>query len=208
MISIREFEAFFDHKDFRLLKPTDVDAYRSDLRRRAHPLSKDAVSRSTIQHRASHIRKFLNWLIDHEGFGRLSRGIAGYIELSKDDVAKAEIPDPRFVPSNVQTVHLVASMPTKRLIERRDRAIVATTLLLGTRADATASLLLKHVDLKERRVYQIATESRIKNSKTQTTRFFLGDPLFEDTLSAWVRELEVLGAQPGDALFPSDRDLL
>ena len=102
---------------------------------------------------------------------------------------------------------MVSSMPSKTLRQRRDRAIIATSFLLATRANATASLLLKHIDVKNRCAYQIATESRIKNSKIQTAHFFPGPTIFEDILAEWVVEMRERGAVDSDALFPPDRDL-
>jgi integrase/recombinase XerD len=60
----------------------------------------------------------------------------------------------------------------KRDHERRNRALVAFTLLTGARDSAIASMKLKHVDLKEGCVQQDAREVKTKFSKTFTTYFF------------------------------------
>ena len=63
-------------------------------------------------------------------------------------------------------------MPVGNEIERRNRALVAFTLLTGARDSAIASLKLKHVDLITGCVNQDAREVKTKFSKTCSTFFF------------------------------------
>ena len=207
LVAVREMEAFCGLKDLNSYTIDDVDRYRTELRRRANPSEADPLSTSTLRHRASHIRRFLEWLIKQDGMEKLPRALPEYVILSKADTARSIKPTAKAYPTDDEAVRLVSAMPGKTLIERRDKAIVATSFLLGTRADATASLKIKHIDLESRSAYQIATESRIKNSKTQTTWFFPGDSIFVEVLTKWVRELERLGAMGDDALFPPDQEL-
>ena len=51
------------------------------------------------------------------------------------------------------------------LLERRERAVVAFTIVTGMRDNATASLLLKHLDLENELVVQNPLEVRTKFSK-------------------------------------------
>ena len=60
-------------------------------------------------------------------------------------------------------------MPFNSDIERRNRALIAFTLLTGARDSAIASGKLKHVDLVAGCVFQDAREVRSKFSKTFTT---------------------------------------
>ena len=63
-------------------------------------------------------------------------------------------------------------MPADTDIERRNRALIAFTLLTGGRDSAIASMKLKHIDLVDGRIIQDAREVRTKFSKTFTTYFF------------------------------------
>lgn len=97
-------------------------------------------------------------------------------------------------------------MPTGNDIERRNRALLAFTLLTGARDSAIASMKVKHVDLTEGRVYQDAREVKTKFSKTFTTYFFpVGDEIRE-IVAEWVRFLreEKLWGND-DPLFPATR---
>jgi integrase len=95
-------------------------------------------------------------------------------------------------------------MPVRTEIERRNRALVAFTLLTGARDTAIASMKLKHVDMKEGCVQQDAREVKTKFSKTFTTYFFpVGDGI-QDIVADWVRFLreEKLWGND-DPLFPA-----
>ena len=69
-------------------------------------------------------------------------------------------------------------MPAGTEIERRNRTLIAFTILTGARDGATASLKLKHVDIDQGRVDQDARQVKTKFSKTFTTWFFpIGDDI-------------------------------
>ena len=101
---------------------------------------------------------------------------------------------------------MIETMPSGNEIERRNRALVAFTLLTGARDSAIASMKLKHVDLKEGCVHQDAREVRTKFSKTFTTYFLpVGDGIHE-IVASWVRFLleEKLWGND-DPIFPATR---
>jgi integrase len=124
--------------------------------------------------------------------------------LARRESAQALQPAPNRVPSLDELRAIVEAMPARTLINRRDRAIVAASCLFGTRASATASLHVGDVDLDTRHVRQDATRVRVKNSKSQVTKWFPIDEPFEGIVRAWVTELLELGCQSSDALFPPD----
>ena len=63
-------------------------------------------------------------------------------------------------------------MPDNTDIERRNRSLMAFTLLTGARDSAIASMKMKHVDLITNSVNQDAREVKAKFSKTFNTFFF------------------------------------
>ena len=95
-------------------------------------------------------------------------------------------------------------MPADSEIERRNRALIAFTLLTGARDSAIASMKLKHVDLVTNKVDQDARDVKTKFSKTFTTFFFpVGDEIRE-IVAEWVsylRESKLWGND--DPLFPA-----
>jgi len=97
-------------------------------------------------------------------------------------------------------------MPASTEIERRNRALVAFTLLTCARVSAIASMKLKHVDLVAGCVHQDAREVQTKFSKTFDTYFFpVGDEI-RRILADWIaylREVKLWGND--DPLFPATR---
>ncbi len=91
-------------------------------------------------------------------------------------------------------------------IDRRNRALIAFTLLTGARDSAIASFKLKHLDMIAGSVHQDAREVKTKFSKTFTTFFFpVGDEVRE-IVADWVKHLrEVLLWGNDDPLFPATR---
>ncbi len=60
---------------------------------------------------------------------------------------------------------IIQSMPATTEIERRDRALIAFTILTGARDGAIASFKLKHIDIADGKIDQEAREVRTKFSK-------------------------------------------
>jgi integrase len=105
-----------------------------------------------------------------------------------------------------QIRHVIQMMPAGTETERRDRALIAFTILTGARDGAIASLKLKHIDIDQGRVDQDARQVKTKFSKSFTTWFFpVGDDIREIVVE-WVRYLrrEKLWSL-GDPLFPATK---
>ena len=97
-----------------------------------------------------------------------------------------------------------AVMPATTDVERRDRALIAFTILTGARDGAIASFKLRHVDIAESRIDQDAREVRTKFSKSFVTNFFpVGDDICQVVVD-WVSYLrfeKLWGLD--DPLFPA-----
>jgi integrase len=97
-------------------------------------------------------------------------------------------------------------MPAKTELEKRDRGLIAFTILSGARDDAVASMKIRHVDLERRTVFHDAREGRTKNRKTHiSTLFPVGDD-FEEIVTDWVSFLtkdKLFG--PDEPLFPATK---
>ncbi|MCH7652003.1 MAG: site-specific integrase [Nitrospinae bacterium] len=91
-------------------------------------------------------------------------------------------------------------------IDRRNRALIAFTLLTGARDSAIASMKFKHIDLSTGCVHQDAREVRTKFSKTFITYFFpVGDEICI-IVADWVKYLrEVKLSGNDDPLFPATK---
>jgi len=97
-------------------------------------------------------------------------------------------------------------MPAATDIERRDRALVAFTILTGARDGAIASFKLRHIDIADSKIDQDARDVRTKFSKSFITTFFpVGDDI-RAVVTDWVAYLrtEKLWCLD-DPLFPSTK---
>lgn len=109
-------------------------------------------------------------------------------------------------PTLEQVKHVIALMPAASAIERRDRALIAFTLMTGARDSAIASLKLKHVNLSAGCVEQDAREVQTKFSKTFTTYFFPVGEEIRQIVVDWLAFLRVdMLWGNDDPLFPATR---
>jgi integrase/recombinase XerD len=99
--------------------------------------------------------------------------------------------------------HVIQSMPASSDIERRDRALIAFTILTGARDGAVASFKLRHINIVEGTIDQDAREVRTKFAKSFITTFFpVGDDIRAVAVD-WVnylRQGKLWGLD--DPLFP------
>ena len=110
----------------------------------------------------------------------------------------------RAEPRTIRAV--LAAMPVETPVDRRNRALVAFTILTGARDNAVASARLKHVDLDEREFFQDGREVGTKFAKTFTTFFFPVGEDIESIVRDWIVELRrEHGFGPEDPLFPSTK---
>lgn len=97
-------------------------------------------------------------------------------------------------------------MPSGSDVEKRDRALLAFSILTGARDGATAPLKLRHIDITDGKVFQDARDVNTKFSKTFSTWFFpVGGEAFQ-ILAEWAHFLQaekLWGAD--DPLFPATK---
>jgi integrase len=141
----------------------------------------------------------------HRDF-RIQYSDADFFNLSAKDTRVATARREKKVPTMQQIRHVINSMPFSTEIERRNRALIAFTLLTGARDSAIASAKLKHIDQQTGSFYQDARDVQTKFSKTFTTVFFpVGDEIVE-IFTDWVNYLrnELLWGND-DPVFPATR---
>ena len=117
------------------------------------------MSKVTVLQTLNALRAFFLWLAGQPGYrSRISYSDADYFRLSEKDTRIAKATRELPVPTLEQIRGVLAVMPDATEIERRDRSLIAFTLLTGVRDGALASLKLKHVDLAAAKVVQDARE--------------------------------------------------
>lgn len=205
--ALARFEVDTKYRDFRAFHFEQAIAFKRRLAEQRAQRSGEKLSKATLNATLAHVKRFFYWLAGQPGYkSRLQYSDADYFNLSEKDVRVATARREQVGPTVEQVKHVIAMMPTDSAIQRRDRALVAFTLLTGARDSAIASMKLKHVNLAAGCVEQDAREVRTKFSKTFTTYFFpVGDEIRQIVLEwvAFLREQQLWGND--DPLFPATR---
>lgn len=203
--AIARFEAQTGFRDFKTFRREQAISFKDHLSATPHPRTGKPLAKATLYGTLKAVQAFFEWLSREPGYRRhVHVSDAGYFRLNDNDARIATARREKAAPSLEQVQHVIATMPTATVVERRDRAVVALILLTGARDAAVASLRIMHLDLTRRRLEQDARDVRTKRAKTFTTWFF---PVGEDALeavTAWVTELKAaLLFGPDDPLFPT-----
>jgi integrase len=205
--SLARFEEYNQHKDFKAYHFEQAIAFKKYLTSQRNQRSGENLSKATLNATMNNLKLFFQWLSDKPGYkSRFQYSDADYFSLSKNDVAIATAKREKKFPTLEQVKHVIAMMPAQTDIERRDRALVAFTLLTAARVNAIASAKLKHIDLQASCFNQDARGVHTKFGKTFATTFFpVGDDI-RAIVADWVtylREVKLWGND--DPLFPATR---
>lgn len=204
-MALARFEEYTRYRDFRSFHREQAVAFKRHLAEQTSKRTKDKLSKSTVRSTLNALKAFFLWLAARPGYrSRLSYSEAEYFNPSDRDTRIALATRPRAVPSLDQIEHVLLRMPSTSPVDRRNRALIAFTLLTGCRDRATVSVKMKHVNLEDRFVLQDAREVQTKFGKTISTYFF---PVSEEalkTFSAWIDELRTIHLWgTDDPIFPA-----
>ncbi|MDP1602873.1 MAG: site-specific integrase [Legionella sp.] len=203
--ALTDFETSTSFREFGQYRPEQAQSYKRRLAKATNSATGRPLAKATVSSRLAALKAFFQWLAQQPGFrSRLVYSDAEYFNASASDERIAKAVRERPVPSIAQIRHVLASMPASTDIDRRNRALIAFTLLSGARDNAIASLSLKHINLATRTVHQDAREVRTKNSKTFTSTFFPVGGDIEMIVAQWINYLETECLWgPDDPLFPA-----
>jgi integrase len=205
--ALNRFEVYTRYRDFKAFHTEQAIAFKKELAEKKGIQSGETLSKATLYATLTQLKRFFQWLAWQPGYkSHFKYSDAEYFNLSDKDTRIATAQREQRVPTLEQIKYVIQTMPTKTEIDRRNRALIAFTLLTGARDSAIASMRLKHVDLIAGYVHQDARDVRTKFSKTFNTYFFpVGDEAFR-IVEAWVsylREEKLWGND--DPLFPATR---
>src|SRR5208283_28945 len=205
--ALHRFEEYTRFRDFKSFHQHQAIAFKKHLADLKGQRSGEKLSKATLHATLVSLKRFFQWLYGQPGYkSRFQYSDADYFNLSEKDTRIATAQREKRAPTLEQVKHVIGMMPAGSEIERRNRALVAFTLLTGARDSAIASMKLKHVDLIANSVNQDARDVKTKFSKTFITFFFpVGDEI-RRIVAEWVsylREDKLWGND--DPLFPATR---
>jgi integrase len=204
--AISRFEAYTRYKDFKRFHIEQAKAFKRDLADQRSQRSGEPLSKATLYATLTALKRFFVWLAGQPGYkSRISYSDAEYFNLSAKETRIAKATRPARVPTLEQIRHVI-QVPATTEIERRDRALMAFTILTGARDGAIASFKLRNIDIGEGKIYQDARDVRTKFSKSFVTTFF---PVGEDIRAVVIDWVGYLRREKlwnlGDPLFPATR---
>ncbi|WP_020564436.1 tyrosine-type recombinase/integrase [Methylosarcina fibrata] len=202
--AISRFEVYTKYRDFKAFHFQQAVGFKAHLAKQTNQQTGKPLSKATMNSTLGQLKSFFQWLAMQSGYkSRIIYTDTEYFNLSEKEVRIATARRETAVPTMEQITHVIDSMPSNTDIERRNRALIAFTLLTGARDSAIASMKLKHIDIASNCVFQDAREVNTKFSKTFTTFFFpVGDQI-QQIVCDWVRYLkEALLWGHDDPLFP------
>lgn len=202
--AISRFETYTKYRDFKAFHFEQAVGFKNHLAKQTNQQTGKPLSKATMNSTLGQLKSFFQWLAMQPGYkSRISYTDMEYFNLSEKEVRIATARRETAVPTLEQIKHVIELMANCSAIERRNRALIAFTLLTGARDSAIASMKLKHVDVAGGWVFQDAREVNTKFSKTFTTYFFpVGDEI-QQIVDDWVRYLkQELFWGNDDPLFP------
>lgn len=205
--ALHRFEEYTTFRDFKAFHQKQAVAFKKHLADLKGQRSGEKLSKATLHATLVSLKRFFQWLYGQPGFkSHFQYSDAEYFNLSNKDSRVATAQREKRAPTLEQIRHVIQTMPANTEIERRDRALIAFTLLTGARDSAIASIKLKHVDLIAGCAHQDARDVKTKFSKTFDTFFF---PVGDDALRIVTEWVGYLRAEKlwgnDDPLFPATR---
>ncbi len=185
--ALHRFESYTGFKDFKLFHHGQAAVFKAHLAKQIGRASGKTLSKATIHGTLGALRKFFRWLAGQRGYkSRFAYSDAEYFNMSDKDARIARAPRYRPVPTVDQILLVIRTMPDRNDIERRDRALVALTLLTGVRDGAVIGLKLRHLDVNARRLHQDPNDVNTKFSKSLVTDYFPVPGNLDDIIENWV----------------------
>jgi integrase len=203
--ALNRFEVYSKFRDFKKFHFKQAISFKNHLAQQRNQQTGKNLSKATLHSTLTNLKKFFQWLSGQSGYkSHFHYCDSEYFNISDKDMRVATARREQKSPTLEQVNHVILTMPNNTEIEKRNRALIAFTLLTGARDSAIASMKLKHIDLIAGKVEQDAREVKTKFSKTFTTFFFpVGSEVLE-IFSDWViylREEKLWGND--DPIFPA-----
>jgi integrase len=205
--AINRFEVYTKFRDFKAFHIEQAKGFKLSFADQYSARSGERLSKATLHSTLTALKRFFVWLAGQPGYkSRISYTDPEYFNLSVKETRIAKAVRPQRVPTLEQIRHAIQAMPRETEVQRRDRALLAFTILTGARDGAIASLKLSHIDIDEGLIDQDARQVKTKFSKSFMTTFFPVGGDIRDEVVNWVkylREEKFWGLN--DPLFPATK---
>jgi site-specific recombinase XerD len=170
--ALHRFGSYTGFRDFREFHIGQAKGFKAHLARETNTRTGGEPSAATIYSTLGALKVFFRWLAGQPRYrSRIDASDAEYFNPIANQVCVATARREQRTSTIEQIRYVLNSMPARAAIEKRDRAVIAFTLLTGARDGATASFKLKHIDVVVGKVDQDAREVATKRAKTFQASF-------------------------------------
>ena len=130
--AIARFESYNKFKDFKAFHFEQAIHFKTYLAKQTHHKTGQKLSLATLNGTARHLKAFMQWLSQETGYkSRIKYSDCEYFNLSEKEARTAKAKRQKPVATIEQIKHVLKVMPNNTAIEKRDRALIAFTLLIG-----------------------------------------------------------------------------
>ena len=199
------YEDFTKNDDFVRFNPDRAIKFKKWLKNRQH--RGKAIALTTYHTYLRYLRKFFSWLAWQNGYkSKISPDVVDYLKITEKEERMATQYIPRNYPALEYVLNLVKSIKVITEIDKRDRALIAFTLLTGMRDNAIVSLPLGCFDEENLVIKQNPLQGvQTKFSKYISSVLFRFDKLLVKYVLDWVKHLKNKGFGSQDPLFPKSK---
>ncbi len=175
--AIWKYEEFGGDEDFAAFNDQRAKAFKKWLESARNKRTKQAVCLTTQYHVLRHLKDFFTWLSGQPGYkSRISPYHVQYLKLDKKQSRMAISPKRLEYPSAEYVKKVCQSIDIRNEVDRRDRALIAFTLLSAMRDSAVISLPMECFNPETLIVDQNPKKGvKTKFSKQIVTKLFLFD---------------------------------
>ncbi len=166
MAALALFEEATDYIDFDKITEEIADKFTAYVVRKP---TRSRTKTATV----NSVKGFFQWMVMDERIkGKLARKPINALRLKRKDRTASSARKTRPIATIAQIEAAIKVMPKTTAIERRNRALIAFTLVSGARDGAIISMRVRHLDLINKQVHQDPNEVDTKASKQINTWFF------------------------------------
>ncbi|WP_051279458.1 tyrosine-type recombinase/integrase [Hellea balneolensis] len=187
--------------DFEKFSREHVTSYLEALRRLS-------VTTRTKAAKVRHVKDFFQWMVmDEKLKPKQARKPLLALRLTDKEQRAGRAQKMVKFATIEQITSTIAAMPISSVIDRRNRALLAFTLLSGARDGSIISMTVGHVRLAEREVIQHPDTTNTKASKHILTWFYPVGDFIEAQVAEYIIFLkDDLGFSDSDPLFPATQN--
>jgi integrase len=194
---IRDYEIFTGFKDFSNFNDNIADKYINDMFSRE-------LSLSYILDNLRALREFLSWLERQRGYKKINYNHIEYLNITNNQRKTAKATEYKKSYKYEQILTAIRLMPEKKIMQKRNKAIVSLQALCGLRISELRTVKIKNL-ICEDGVWFIHVNPKdmvVKIAKPRQANFMPLPQDIIDNILLWREYLLIQGFTAREPLFP------